>query len=151
VEKTEEANMARAIVGHHPELTPDSVMEVFKRHFGGKYEIYKTRMLGAHFVVRKSGWKAVTIRLMQRRKRTILVYNASPGSAVIRTSIFLVWLVGIVAVIGGPGMPTTIYASAGRYVVVVLWTLLLIWARAVPGRGLEREVKALIRQADEFK
>jgi hypothetical protein len=28
-------------VGHHPELTLETAMEVFQKHFSGKYEVYK--------------------------------------------------------------------------------------------------------------
>ncbi len=33
--------MAVVEIAHHPELTPESAMQVFERHFAGRYEVYQ--------------------------------------------------------------------------------------------------------------
>ncbi|MBI4340171.1 MAG: hypothetical protein HY680_09505 [Chloroflexi bacterium] len=114
--------MAVAKIVRHPELTPESAMEVFGRHFRGKYQVYKYYRwaIGGRmsFVVKKSGWTGVIVRLKQDKNGTSFEYHAFIPS----------WIV--VALFGG----------------LILWVLL----RPV-GRRLEGEVHQLIDSAAEFK
>ena len=68
--------MAKVTIAHHPELTPDSAMELFRNHFGEKYEVYKVRKVLRHFCVKKSGAVGVGVRLQQGGDETALIYSA---------------------------------------------------------------------------
>ena len=148
--------MARITVGHRPDLTPDMLRGVLEHHFGDKYDVAKARMPMFHFWVKQSAWKAVGIRLTQRRKKTIVAYSRLPGSASIRAVMLLVALAGAVgyfAVLSGfaGGVATSAYAGAIGFLVLMLWFLLVLWLPTLPGRGLEKEVKTFIRNAEELK
>lgn len=76
--------MPKVILPHKPELTKQQVFEVFKNHFEGTYEVYETRLIGADFVVKKSAWTGVSVRLVQKKEKTMLVYGAFAPSAAVR-------------------------------------------------------------------
>jgi hypothetical protein len=86
----EETVMPRAIISHKPELSKEKVYEIFRKHFEGTYEVYETRLLGADFVVKKSAWTGVSIRLVQKKDKTMLAYAAFAPSAAVR--VFLMGL-----------------------------------------------------------
>ena len=75
--------MAEVTVGHYPEWTVKSAMEVFRRHFAGKYDVYEfpsswlMGQLGRRrdFIVKKSGWTAVGVRLKQEPNATSFVFT----------------------------------------------------------------------------
>ena len=67
--------MATVTVTHHPELTVESAMEVFRSHFSGKYDVYKTAYLRRDFVVKKSGWTGVGVKLQQEQNATTFVFT----------------------------------------------------------------------------
>ena len=76
--------MPKTIIHHNPELLKEKVMEMFQNHFSGKYEVYKSNLIGADFVVKKSGWTGVSVRLVQKKDKTMLVYAAFAPSAAVR-------------------------------------------------------------------
>lgn len=67
--------MAVVTVPHKPALTAQEAEKVFRSHFGGKYDVYKTSFLGRDFVVKKSGWTGVGVKLKQESARTDLVFT----------------------------------------------------------------------------
>ena len=67
--------MAVIKTAHHPELTPERVIRVFDGHFAGKYEVYKTRFAGRDFVVKKSDWTGVGVKLKQDSEGTSFVFS----------------------------------------------------------------------------
>jgi hypothetical protein len=74
--------MAEVTVAHHPELTPEGATEVFRTHFAGKYEVCKagptTWLVTArprHFVVKKSVWTRVGVKLQQGKENTTFVFT----------------------------------------------------------------------------
>ena len=52
-------------VAHRPDLSVERAVEIFSSHFASKYRVYKTRRPLLHFVVQKSDWTAVGVRLRQ--------------------------------------------------------------------------------------
>ena len=66
--------MATRTVGHHPELTAEQAMDVFSRHFTD-YEVYKTMFLNRDFLVKKSGWTGVGVRLKQESNYTTFIFT----------------------------------------------------------------------------
>ncbi len=74
--------MATVTVTHNPELTPEGALEVFRSHFAGKYDVYKstptTWLLTArprHFVVKKSVWTSVGVKLQKGTDNTTFVFT----------------------------------------------------------------------------
>lgn len=116
--------MAKVIVGHHPDLTPQDAMEVFERHFAGKYEVYMNKSLflpNRDFVVRKSAWTAAVFSLKQTGDETAFTFIVTAPSVVRR--------------------------------VIGVAFFLLIWALASRRayRKMEDEMKSFIENAEEFK
>jgi len=68
--------MAVFTIKHHPELTAEKAMEIFKKGFAGKYEVYKwTRPGGVRdFVVKKSSLIGVAVKLKQEKDRTSFTF-----------------------------------------------------------------------------
>lgn len=63
-------------VGHHPELTLEAAMDIFQKHFAGKYEVYKPRHRHGFFMVKKSTWAGVRIEPRQKGDSTSFVFSA---------------------------------------------------------------------------
>lgn len=76
--------MATIDIGKRPDVTVDSAVEAFQRHFAGKYEVYTTMLPMRDFVVKKSGSVGVSLRLKQDDDGTTFVYTGFTPSAIIR-------------------------------------------------------------------
>jgi hypothetical protein len=76
--------MAKMIVKHDPTLTPDRAMGIFSAHFSQKYELYMTKLIGADFVLKKSGWSGVSFKILQRPGQTIIRFGTFSPSAFVR-------------------------------------------------------------------
>lgn len=76
--------MPKLQIRHDPEMTPEQVMQAFQDQFQGKYEIYPTKLIGTDFVVKKSSWTGVAVRLLQKGDRTLLRFNAFAPSTLHR-------------------------------------------------------------------
>ena len=68
--------MPTVTVGHHPELTLETTMEIFKKHFSGKYEVYKPGHRRGYFMVKKSTWTGVRVAPSQKKDSTSIMFNA---------------------------------------------------------------------------
>ena len=68
--------MAVVHIKQHPELTAEKAMEVFKKGFAGKYEVYKWNRPGSvrDFVVKKSNLIGVAVKLKQEKDKTSFVF-----------------------------------------------------------------------------
>ena len=84
--------MAKITIAHHPELTVDGAIEVFRDHFAGKYEVRKTRDILSDFELQKSAGTGVKLKLRQDRDGTRFTYTASVPSFLLR--LFFVNLTG---------------------------------------------------------
>jgi hypothetical protein len=75
--------MAVVTIKHHPELTADKAMEIFKKGFAGKYEVYKWNRPGGvrDFVVKKSSLIGVAVKLKQEKDKTSFTFVDSIPSA----------------------------------------------------------------------
>ncbi len=139
--------MAKVVVGHHPELTAEGAMKVFQSHLAGKYEIYKTKTPGVAFVVKKSAWRAVGVKLIQKRNQTTFYLQGMPGgSTLVRifwVLLFLMWLAAVFSsgAVGG----------AGGFIGFILMLGLFVFVSRRPSHRLVKEIKAFIEKAEEFK
>ncbi len=77
--------MALVEIGHHPELTPEIAAEIFRRQFGEKYEVYKTGFMRRDFIVKKSPWTAVGVKLQQARDGTSFVFTPLTPNVILQT------------------------------------------------------------------
>jgi hypothetical protein len=124
--------MTTVTVGHHPELTAEQAMEVFSRQLADKYDVYRATGIGRwlnggmHFVVRKSNWAAVGVRLWQKKNSTKISFVS------IYPPIVLVGLFG--ALVG------------------VLITMGIAWIMLKPSwKAIEADITSCIENAVEFK
>ena len=124
--------MAEVIVAHHPELTADRAMEVFRSHFGDRYDVHLPTFMQRvfagrpHFVVRKSAWAAVGVWLKQKDNTTSFVFFTAVTPSAVVLGVF----------VGGVG---------------VLITYLLAWIMLRSSwKAMEEEVRSLIENATEF-
>lgn len=68
--------MAVVTIRHYPELTADKAMEIFKKGFAGKYEVYKLNRPGGlrDFMVKKNGLIGVAVKLKQEKDQTSFIF-----------------------------------------------------------------------------
>ena len=71
-----EVSMATVTISQRPGLNAEAAMKAFSGHFAGKYQVYKTGFLGRDFVVKKSGWTGVGVKLKQKNEGTEFVFTA---------------------------------------------------------------------------
>ncbi len=76
--------MAKIQIRHNPDLTTDEVMRLFSDKFRSRYEIYPTKLIGSDFVVKKSGWTGIAVKLLQKKDKTLLRYGAFAPSVFVR-------------------------------------------------------------------
>lgn len=76
--------MAKMIVKYDPTLTPDKALAIFSKHFGQKYELYSTKLIGADFVLKKSGWSGISFKIRQKTGQTIIQFGCFSPSAFVR-------------------------------------------------------------------
>jgi hypothetical protein len=68
--------MATITIGHLPELTAEDAMETFARRLAGRYEVYTASFKSRDFVLKKSDWQGVGVRLKQEPDKTTFVFTA---------------------------------------------------------------------------
>ncbi len=76
--------MAIVTIPHNPELTAEQAMEAFAKHFAGKYGVCKAQQLRRDFVVKKSAWSGVGVRLQQQPDKTSFVFTGTMPNPVLR-------------------------------------------------------------------
>jgi hypothetical protein len=62
--------MATITIRHRPDLTPQEAEQIFRDQFAGKYEVYPTSIRTRDFVVKKSEWSGVGVRVKQEKDST---------------------------------------------------------------------------------
>lgn len=120
--------MAQTVtVAHHPELTPQAAMDIFDKHFAGKYRVRKIRrLITRDFIVHKNPLVGVLVGLKQKEGSTSFVFHADAPSAILA---LLFWIVlGILP--------------------AVLVYLIVFKPRL---KAMEAEIKSFIENAAEFK
>ncbi len=123
--------MATVTVAHHPDLTPEGALEVFRSHLDDTYDVqapggFEKWFNGRpHIIVRKTRWAAAAVWLRQKKDATSFRFSGMwPPEA----------LVG--AVFAVPGIVVT-YLTA--------WiTLRSSW------KEIEADITSVIESAPEF-
>lgn len=67
--------MAVVHLKHHPELTAEKAMEIFKKGFAGKYEVYIAQSGMRDFSIKKSSMIGVAVKLKQEKDKTTFIYT----------------------------------------------------------------------------
>jgi hypothetical protein len=67
--------MATVSIGYKPELTKEQAQEIFAQGFSGKYEVVKAQVMRRDFILKKSAWAGVGVRLQQDKNGTSFVYT----------------------------------------------------------------------------
>jgi ribosomal protein S27AE len=81
--------MAKVVVPFQPGLTAEEAMEIFRRGFWGKYQVYKTHFFTKRdFMVKKSRLVGVGVKLQRKPRETSFVFIHMAPSP------FLEWLCG---------------------------------------------------------
>ena len=68
--------MATITIGYRPDLTPERAMQIFAEHFGRRCEVTTTWIRNRDFVVKKSAWTGVGVRVKQEKDATTFVFTA---------------------------------------------------------------------------
>ena len=67
--------MAIVNIGNQPDLTKEQAREAFARHFEGKYDVIQSNAMRRDFIVKKSGWSGVGVRLKQDKTGTSFIFT----------------------------------------------------------------------------
>jgi len=76
--------MAVIKMGEMSQLTVERALEIFAGHFAGRYEVYKTKIRRRDFVVKKSEWAGVAVRLKQDKTGTSFVFTAMMPNVILQ-------------------------------------------------------------------
>ncbi len=87
--------MPKHVVTQNTGLTSDQASAKFREHFGQTYEIYDTKLIGADFILKKSGWTGIAFKVINKKDRAILRYNAMAPSFLVRFLFFglITWVI----------------------------------------------------------
>lgn len=121
--------MSKVKVRHNPGLTVEQAMQIFRSHFGGKYEIYRIKVRRGLFMIKKSALTGVRMRLIQTKDATHFDLGGDVPSLALRILLFFCVLI--------PALWPALF---------VFW---LIWNNRC-FKPLRSEVKQFIAAAPEF-
>jgi hypothetical protein len=75
----------KLILAPSPDLTVDMVhQELSQGYAQGKYEVYKTALLGADLVIKQSGWTGLAIKIKHTSDGTTILFNPFAPSVLVR-------------------------------------------------------------------
>jgi hypothetical protein len=80
--------MVKVIIRHDPSLTKDKVLELLQGYFGGRYEVYATKLLGMDLVIKKSGSTGISLKLVQKSEETYFRFGAFAPSPAFRLLLY---------------------------------------------------------------
>ena len=66
------------------DLTVEKVLKIFENEFSKKYKVYATKLIGADFVIKKSGWTGIAFKITQKDDKTVIKYWPMAPSAFVR-------------------------------------------------------------------
>lgn len=75
----------KIILPPSPDLTPDTVLQELSQLAQAKsYEVYKTALIGADLVLKRSGWTGIAIKIKHSAQDTTILFNPFAPSALVR-------------------------------------------------------------------
>ena len=81
-------------------LTKEMMQEICTRAFAGRYEVYETMLIGADFVIKKSDWTGVSVKVKPHPNGTKLVFGAFAPAFWVR--LFVMGLIPLLILYFGP-------------------------------------------------
>jgi len=70
---------------YSPHITPDTLLQDLQAAWGPRgFEVYKTALIGADLVLKKSGWTGIAIKIAHSPNATILRFNPFAPSVLVR-------------------------------------------------------------------
>lgn len=76
--------MIKVVLRHNPSLTKNTMLDLFQRHFGDRYKVYATKLVGMDLVVKKSGSTGISLKLIQKSDGTFVRFGAFAPSPAFR-------------------------------------------------------------------
>ncbi len=68
-----------------PHVTPDTLLQELSQSWGPRgYEVYKTALIGADLVLKKSGWTGLALKIKHSPTQTEILWNPFSPSALVR-------------------------------------------------------------------
>jgi len=68
-----------------PHITPDTLLQDLQQAFGGRgCEVYKTALIGADLVLKRSGWTGLALKIKHGHSGTEILFNAFAPSVLVR-------------------------------------------------------------------
>jgi hypothetical protein len=83
-----EYGMAKVTIRPNPSLTNERVLELFQARFGNTYEVYPTKLLGADFVIKKSAYTGVSVKLVRKSDAWHFRFGAFAPSVAVRILLY---------------------------------------------------------------
>jgi hypothetical protein len=85
----------------NPAVTPDSLVAELQQAWGPRgYEVYKTALVGADVVLKKSGWTGLALKIKHGAQGTEILFNAFSPSVLVR--LFATGLITVLILQRGP-------------------------------------------------
>ncbi len=73
------------VLPYSPHITPDTLLQELQQAWGPRgYEVYKTALIGADLVLKKSAWTGIAIKITHNPQATTLKFNAFSPSVFVR-------------------------------------------------------------------
>jgi len=68
-----------------PHITPDTLLQDLTQAWGPRgFEVYKTALIGADLVLKKSGWTGIAIKILHSSQATTIRFNPFAPSVLVR-------------------------------------------------------------------
>ena len=75
----------KIILPPSPHINADSLVQELQNSWGGQgFEVYKTALIGADLVLKKSGWTGLALKVNQSQAQTEILFNAFSPSFFVR-------------------------------------------------------------------
>jgi hypothetical protein len=90
----------KIILPPSPHITPDTLLQDMHGYWSAQgCEVYKTALIGADLVLKRSGWTGIAIKIKQGAMQTEIVFNAFSPSVLVR--LFAMGLIPVLILAGG--------------------------------------------------
>ena len=90
----------KILMSPSPHVTPDTLLQEMQQYWAQQgCEVYKTALIGADLILKRSGWTGVAIKIKQGATQTEIIFNAFSPSVLVR--LFAMGLLPILILQGG--------------------------------------------------
>jgi hypothetical protein len=90
----------KILMSPSPHVTPDTMLQEMQQYWAQQgCQVYKTALIGADLILKRSGWTGVAIKIKQGPTQTEIIFNAFSPSVLVR--LFAMGLIPILILQGG--------------------------------------------------